>query len=418
MQYAIDKERIYLATPAPCIRLAVRLEGHVDAQRLADAARRAHSAHGLFRMRAVIGANGEAAFEPFEGGSLNATIYEREWSIGEAQPREFDIRAGEWLKCDIYAGEGGATLELCMHHLAGDGTALMCFASDIMEAYAGRDINPEAGAIKLFTPDMIPKNARLPLKIRLAAFGIRKQWKPMAFTQAQYEQMRENFWRDKRINAVYARFEPGELKALLENCRENGVTLTPAIAAAFALKLGGECATGVAVSLRPENWRGLGNFATGVTIKNTPASGDFWACARGAKALLDTELLNPGKKYFLINFMRAVPPTLIDAAYFSAYGGETNQMAKQAARMFGFTGDAEGVTLSNLSERFMEADYAGARAAGAILLPPPALNSRYTVGALTAGGYLTITMQCVNGGADEQALFESAIARLKEAARA
>ena len=75
---------------------------------------------------------------------------------------------------------------------------------------------------------------------------------------------------------------------------------------------------GIAASIRPEQFTGMGNYATGISIRyRYDTKKDFWKNAQAVHQLIYRKLNNPNKKFFLLKFMDSLEPGLIDSAYFS-----------------------------------------------------------------------------------------------------
>ena len=116
-------------------------------------------------------------------------------------------------------------------------------------------------------------------------------------------------------------------------------------------------------------------------------------------------------------FMRSLEPTLIDASWYSAFGGYGDLMAAQARDMFGIVADrAFNITdlgaVEPCGERF--------RATGAHFLPRLSATARMAVGTLINGGRLAVAAQFPSAEeyAPQDEIFLDAMARLKEAASA
>lgn len=422
MRYEIRKERIYLHCPAVNIVMAVDIEGEIAPEEFKRALAMAVDRHELLGCRVATDEDGRAFFETGSPRPVSLdTCPDREGAVYEILERErrsaYDVENGEWMRCALLTRKGGATWVLSAHHLVGDGTALLFFIRDVLACYQLPDVSRERLPVSLFTADKAPKAAKLPFKTKLLASVVNASWKrgKRVFSRAEYTDMQTRFWEARGETACEkACLEGAELEGILEACRRHGVTLTGLLIAALQ-SASGQADCGLAVSVRPPEMEGMGNWATGITVTHAPdTSCDLWQNAAPAQLNMKEKLDDPAKKFFLLRFMDAVSPTLTDAAYYAAYAGYASEIAQKAAAMFGYGADAKALSLTNLTRAPIPIEYGGARIREIAFWPPFVPNALRLVGAVTVGDRLVLTMQTRKHDAG---LLGKAVACIREAVK-
>lgn len=150
---------------------------------------------------------------------------------------------------------------------------------------------------------------------------------------------------------------------------------------------------GHAASIREKGYTGMGNFATGISTKyqyNENLS--FWENAKNVQKLLYEKLQSPAKKYFLLQFMGQIEPTLIDAIYFAACSDYSNATAITFAKMFGYAENPKGISITNLTRLPIAEDYGKFKMTDYTFVPPLVLNSQRIIGVASFGHRMNIAL--------------------------
>lgn len=104
---------------------------------------------------------------------------------------------------------------------------------------------------------------------------------------------------------------------------------------------------GIAVSVRPEGCKEMGYYAPGISVRyQYNKHKDF---SENAQAI-QKKTHSDDVKYFLLRLLQGIDSTLIGAAYFAAYDGYDNLIAKRMQSMFGYHGKPAQIGLSNLMQ--------------------------------------------------------------------
>ena len=154
---------------------------------------------------------------------------------------------------------------------------------------------------------------------------------------------------------------------------------------------------GMAASFRRDGNTGMGGFATGVSIKyHYNEKKDFvWNGTKVQKLIYD-KLNNPAKKFFLLQFMSNIEPTLIDAIYFEACGDYSNKTAKTFSKMFGYSGNPKGISITNLTKLPIEIKYNEYELTDFVFVPPLVLNAKRIIGAAAFSRRIMLSLHVNN----------------------
>ena len=336
--------------------------------------------------------------------------------LAENERRPFAIEEGEWMRHTLIPNESGAQWVLVAHHLEGDGISMLYFARDVLSAMANK-----AGADYTILPVRLPEARDLPKGARLSPFialmvrALNREWEKgkRIFTFEDRRRLHDAFWKDRQTQVLLGEIGGDALSGLLSKCHAHKVTLTAAMATAFLLSAPGETDVGLAVSIRPKGFEGMGNYASGISIRHAfDPRKDFWANAAVVHRLMREKLNHPKRKYFLLCFMNGLSPSLIDAAYYSAYGGFANDNAARVSRMFGYSGNGKGISLTNLTIAPIPDLYGHVKLESIVCVPPLVPNAKRILGVVTIGGRMIITMQYRKDQEENQAIFQKAVDRI------
>ncbi|MEA4822594.1 MAG: hypothetical protein VB111_00570 [Clostridiaceae bacterium] len=398
MSTPLTKERLYYRCPTPQVLMAAEIEGEVPDKALKAAIAKVFARHELLHCKVVEEA-GTVVFAGNASPREPEIIYEEgpfTWNaaVSAEERRIFRYEEGELCRFRVYPSENGVVLLCSGDHLLGDGMSFVYLFRDILTALGNPSAPLEPMPIRLCDPKALTRRVKLPFAVRLMSSTVNRQWKRTGktFSYADYEKLYTSYWGSRATAVLDAVFEPDETAALIDWCHANGVTVNSALAAAFLLAAE-ESSVGVAVNVRDKDYEGLGNFATGVSVDYFPSvDTGFDERARELHALLYKKLDDPQSLYFLLKFMDTIAPSLIDGAYFNAFGGYEHPIAQRAAVMFGFRGSAKGVNLTNLTKLPIPTVYGAYRLKSISFVPPLVPGSHRLVGAATLDGRMCVTM--------------------------
>lgn len=414
----VAKERLYLHAPAACILMQVTFAAPVAAQALAAAIDRAAARQAVLCSRVKQLPDGAAVFEPCAPVSARVQLALPGESLCTAMHEEmrtpFDVEHGAWMRHRLWQQQTGSVWLLAAHHMAGDGLSMLYFIRDVQCALDDPSLQWQQEPFCLCTPAAM--RGRLPLPLRTGVRVLNRAWArgKKVFTPIDRARVTQAYWGDRVLAMECETVEPAALVRMLAACRQHNVTLTAAFLAAAVRTIGGTVDAGLAVNIRPDGLEGLANWATGISVQYAAQGKDFWQAAQEIFALMQQKLQNENKRNFLLQFLQALSPTLIDAAYYSAFDGLPDKTARTMSSMFGYSGNPKGCSVTNL----MRAPFAGKGIRALAFYPPMVPNAKLLFGLVTLDGSLAVTLESFAEPAQARRLLKGILAQLDAAGKA
>ena len=415
--HEITKERIYLFSPAACILMQVTFRQTVSVDALQSAIGRAAARQATLCSRAQLRADGSAFFVPCEPAPPHLCRIEPmetpETVIRREMRTPFAIEQGEWMRHSIAETDGKTVWFLACHHMAGDGRSLLYFIEDVAAALREPALTWDRQAF--FALAAQDEKGSLSAPMRWGLRVLNRQWEKTkrVFSPEDRARITEAYWADRFLCMAHATVGKRQLENLLQACRRHRVTLTSAWLAAVLLSTTGVMDAGIAVDIRPDGFTGMANLATGIGVR-CARRGELWSAAQTIHRRMRQMLADGGKRDFLLHFLRALSPTLIDAAYFAAYDGLESGAARRVSVMFGYDGHPKSCSVTNL----LRAPLRGDTVERIAFYPPMVPNAKRLFGMVTTGGTLEITLQSFAGEPEPKALLDAVTERLYRACEA
>lgn len=272
--------------------------------------------------------------------------------------------------------------------------------------------------LQLFDLNTVPPHAKLNPWMRFILRGLNRKWhttgKP--FTHAEYQELHKSYW-SKRTTEIYCEeLNESQLSALQQAAKQQGITLNSLLTTAFAKAAQAQSDIGLAVSIRPQGYLGMGNYATGISIRYRYNNvKNFGVNAQEVHQRIYKKLDDHKAKFFLLQFMNEVSPTLIDAAYFSAYGSYTNKAAHTVSNLFGYGGKPKSISITNLTTLDMNKQQGIYSLTAVSFVPPLVPNARRIIGISTFGNRLSISFHVASNDqlSEEKAFIDSVMRELR-----
>ncbi|MDF2906746.1 MAG: condensation domain protein [Herbinix sp.] len=401
MEHRLLTERIHYYAPAINIVLAFTIGGNPNIEELKTAIKKAMDQHDIFRSRVVLNEEGEGYYEAIPEAvvkiELRESYDEEDWKklIYEQERIPFDFVNGELVRYFILRKTEGIQLVMIAHHLCGDGLAITYLLRDIMTALGNPDQGTVRMPIRICSEQDIPRAARLKPHVKFLVRLGNKRWNKTkrVFRYEEFLSMFHQYWVNRQTAVEDFVISGDTLKRLQEVCRSRKITINTAIATAFLLTIGTETESGYAVSVRPEGYEGMGNFASGVSIEYEIAKNkSFWENATAIQEQLYRKIKNVKKKYFVLEFMSKIEPTIMDAIYFNAYAGYQDKLAQTFGNMFRYNGNPRGMGITNLTRLGIPSSYGSYRIEDLRFVAPIIPNSKRIIGVVTLDDNMSITM--------------------------
>ncbi len=391
----VDKERLWVFAPVYLVVSKAEITGDITVAALREAIKKATASHELLQQKIVLDHEWNAYYSPCEPFPFVIEEYEGDWrEVVYAQEKiPYAIERGEFIRFFLQQRADGVSIMFVAHHLAGDGTSYAYLLQDILRAAAGECL--EYKPLHLFSMDSLPKESQLTFLMRLLMKSMNQKWNKTKrqFTFEEAGELYRDYW-EKHSSSITEEVIEGEVyDGIIKNAKAHDVTINSVITTAMIQAADELSDVGHAASIREAGYTGMGNFATGISTRyQYKDSLNFWENAKNVQKLMYNKLQNPAKKYFLLQFMGQIEPTLIDAIYFAACTDYNNSTAITFAKMFGYAENPKGISITNLTKLPIAEDYGKYKLTDYTFVPPLVLNSQRIIGVATIGKHMKMTL--------------------------
>lgn len=429
MKYEINKERIWVFAPIAMIATMITVEGNVTEGEVEEAVRAAVNQNEGLKTKVVI--EGDKAYL-VEQSKVNYQFEVCSDSMKELirtqEKIPFQLEQGEYLRFFLLP-EKTADMQihsrwkllLLSHHLAGDGTSCAYLMQDILMILDHQVVKSKP--VKLFDMKELPPASDLNFVMRLLLRSMNRQWsrQEKQFSWEDFRELSGCYWKTHQTWIETRQITGDHYQNLIDYSKKNQITVNTLITTALC-KAALECGElekqdiGHAVSIRTKGYNGMGNFATGIsTLYKYNESLGFAANAIKVQNLMYEKLKDKKKKYFLLQFMVKIKGNLIDAIYFSALQGYENKTAKTFSRMFGYDGNAKGISLTNLTRLPIATEYGNLKLVDYQFLPPLVLNAKRIIGVASLGNQMELSFSVEDNESKERMVhyFETVVKILR-----
>lgn len=404
MRYKISSERTNLFAPNVHVAMSVLIKGCRNLEDLTQAIQIACLQNEILSCKIVIDENGEAFYEPICTPNQSIICHEsssaNQWVsiIKEQECIPFDIFHGELVRFFLLKEGDHIRLLLIAHHLAGDGISYTYLIEDIMRALH-KEMESALKPLKLFDTKNLSKKYQLSLPLRIMIRYLNRSWKKhgKVFDQEDYDRIYHSYWSNRSTEIYTYRLNEEDYLKLKQKASECKVTLNTLIQTAMLRAYQEKANVGLAVSIRPEGFKGMANYASGIAFDYQYSP--YKSLSENAKAVhqrIQKKLNDYKRKYFLLQFLDALEPTLIDSTYFAAFAGYEEKLAKKLCRMFGFSGKAKDLSITNLTKLDIPTDYGEYSIEDFWFVPPLISNSKRLFGIATLGNSMNLTFHVEN----------------------
>lgn len=414
----IDKERTWVFSPVNQIAFKVVIQGKILEEQLKNAIQDTLCQYEMFYQRIVLDEGGCAYYEQGDFVSPLIRPYFGDWKEEVVRQQKIPMRIhhGELIRFCYQMGNECVSLLIIAHHIAGDGNSFVYLVQDIMRMLAGESV--EYKKLSLIQMDQLPKNTKLRAPTTWLMKYMNRRWRKTgkAFDFNDFDTMYEQCFENRNTRIKTDCLKEQEYENIITYAKENQITINTVITTAFIKASGEFCDVGMAASIREKGYTGMGNYATGIAIQyQYDVSKSFAFNAQEVQKLINLKLHKDDKKYFLLQFMGQMEPTLIDAVYFQACGEYQNRTAEIFSKMFGYNDNPKGISITNLTRLPMKQAYGAYQVTEFIFVPPLVLNAKRIIGVASLGEQMVFSLQInVNEEAEKNdAFFTNAINYLK-----
>lgn len=394
----IKKERTHLFAPSINIAMMAEFTGEIEEDLMLNAVKEAINNNEVLQCKIALNEAGQAFYENQEKGIISFHSFEENWEevVTAQESLRFDLQHGELVRFFVKRKDGLTQLVIIAHHLVGDGLAITYLLQDILNVINGRKLSYQD--MKLYDVQTMPADSRLNVMMRLMLRGVNRNWSKneKVFSFSEYEKMYQNFWSSHQTEIIIEKIDKEQLRKLVTEARLHKVTINSILVTAFAKAAGEKQEIGIPISLRDQKNHTLANYSTAVSIHHQyDETKDFWENTVSVHKMIYEKLGRNKDKYFLTQFMNAVSPTLVDAAYFAAFDGYDNKVAKRVAAMFGYMNQPASINISNLTRISFHEEEERYQIRDLVFVPPIVPNTSCMIGIVTTEDEMSVTLHAM-----------------------
>lgn len=399
MKKYILSERVNLFEPNDYIQLLVQFKrpaASSDAGKLADAVKRAYMFNESTMSKIVLEENGVAYYEKMEKSGCKVMIREENFEdiIRENEKIPFRLEDGELMRVFVILQGSKLSLLIMAHHLAGDGKSMVYFLEDVMRIFVGQ--KAEYKLMKTVTDDFFPAKTELPAKVRLYVNGVNRKWKKkgQSFSWEDYYHVHKAYWETHSSCFEYKIISGEEFDRIKADAKRTGVSVNSFLVTTCLKERGKgrKNVLGIPVDVR-ENDSSMSNQVSGISIKYKYLENKtIEENAVNVHNKIYKNLGNPRMKYFVLRFIAAFEPSLIDSVLLCTHGCYQNPVSEKLAGVMGYMGDkTKDLGVTNLGKIGIPSVY-GEYEIGRIMFFPPAVSyAKEIVGVVSTGGECVMT---------------------------
>lgn len=384
----IAVERPHLFEPNVYVTVCVEVSGVVAADDLACAVEKAYKANETTMSKIVL-TQGRCYYEKLSESRCTVDIVDSNWSdiVKENEKKAFAIDKGELMRTFIIPREETTQILIMAHHLAGDGQSMICFIKDIMNALSGKALKYKP--LALVARDSLPRKG-LSLLAKSYTRYCRRKWSGQTFTWQDFYDLHNKYWRYNTSDIRCETLSEDKTLEIIEKSKLIGCSVNSFIVTEFLRKHQKTCEVGIPVSIRQKGDETLSNFVSGISIRYKYDNKKTFA-ENALRVHKSVERKLRDIKFFVLQFIAELPPTLIDAVLLNKYGLCESRLAEKTARVMSYTGKIRDIGISNLGKLDIPTEYGSCKIENVIFVPPAISYSDNIIGVSTINGRMTIT---------------------------
>ena len=388
----IETERQDLFDVGIVITVCVKLENTPPFEALEEAFQKACSLHEVLSSRVQIEKDGRAYYTNGGGNnSIAQTASGLKELIYEQQKIRFRIEDGEFLRAFV-SPDG---IVFMMHHLAGDGKSLIYFIETFMNCLAGLPCG--FTPFRNLTLKDLPKDSRLPFIYKILCKLWNSKWKKdkKIFDLADLDKAYDSYWKENSTCVEIREYSAKETDLLIASAVKAGVSLTAYLVCDMLKDLKGKADVGFAVNGRLDGNRAMGNQATGISIEyGYDPKRSFDDNARKIYKLMQKRLSKNRYRFFVLQFMTRLDPSLKDALNLERAGTFSSKTSSDIAAYLGYGDKVKDLSITNLTRADIASEYGEYKIERLSFIAPVVSYAKNVIGIVTMDGKMTVTRHC------------------------
>ena len=356
-------ESSFLFDPNIYMTVVVTIEGDVTEEELCEAVKKTYTQNQTTMSKVVLDEQGKVYLEEMEETGCKVFVDKRDWVeiLRENERKPFRLEEGELARTFIIPRGKQKDIYLMVHHVAGDGGAVLILAEDIFNNLEGREVQYKP--TKVITSEESMKRGNLNFLQKLGLKGLSQKWgeKKTVFGWDDYYKVHEVFWKNRRTEISFHEIEGNRLDELKAECKKLGVTVNTYLVAKLMHEYYPDTKKlGIPISVRGEE-RSISCLVSSATPHaQYDTNKEFVENLVAIDKAIKKDLKNDGEVYKIPQFIAISDPTLVCAAYINNVlkNMESAQVEKMAD-ILGLEGGHDRVNLgiTNLREITFPSDY-------------------------------------------------------------
>jgi hypothetical protein len=416
----IEKERLWIFAPANNVVFDCDIVGTFSKEEFVNAIHVAADSFEALKSKVEIDEENVAWFVPCDQMNIqiSETYADLQTIIMKQEQIAFDLGNGEYLRFFYQPGQDQFHLVLIAHHIIGDGLSFITLIKQIVEVLHGNTVCVDAVPAKCIDIRQLAGDTKLSFLIRTLMKSMNKKWDQSgkAFEKKDFDGLFTNYWKTHCSNVAMEEIAGNEYRTLIDYSKRNKLTINTIITTAFfeADLTCKDC--GMAVDIRNSKEKVFGNYASGISAQyRYDPKKTYEKNAAEVQKRIYHKLNQPNKRMFLLNFMSGMRPTLVDGIYFAACENYENKVAINFAKMFGYMGNTNGISITNLKAIEDEKQEGKVTLKNVNFIPPLVLNAKRIIGVVSIHDRLSMTMHLdANTKLEiDEEVFKRAVTRLK-----
>jgi hypothetical protein len=428
----ITYARASLWLPYYAVGMAARIQGNVPPELVESALRKLCILYPPLASRVRVEQDGSAWLTAEGVGEFSLEVREKtsdnDWValFLEQEKLPFNFERGPLARFFLLRGEQSSDLVAVVPHVICDGYSMTLVMWDAVALLndPDREVTPPVPP-PLVTWQTIPHSPFDNLLLRGLARLLNRVWPKgrVVVRQKEYMEFHQQYWSRQHNDALFFQLSPEETSSLLARCKQRGVSVSGALAAAFLLAREGDWPAEFAdcyefwvpVNIRdrltPPPDRVVGIYASAINLRLHPKAGiSFWELARECHARIHKGMENRAKILQTL-VLDELDPRIADGLGAAQSTNRWSREYKLLSRLIKVTGEARCLNLSNIGRMDLPEAGSSYRLETLLPFPPIAPSSRLSLNVLTVNGRLNAVLKYRQDQFDR-----AAITRIKDRA--
>lgn len=409
----VGKDQIWVDAPCAAIAVCAGFRGVIAIGELEEAVAKSLAVQGMYGMRVCRDQNGVSHYHPGRVFPPHVHLDMRPFReiLQEQETKPFHLDEGELFRFFATPFDGGYSLLVIAHHLAGDGLSFPWLFQDILFALDNKKLS-----LKPFAPQVTPL-IRLPFFTKMIMELMTKKWEKTGkiFSKIEFEAMFATYWKGHHSHYEKVVLQGDAYQNVIRKAHKAGVTVNNLLSVAFLRAFEGNEIT-MAASYRNEGNQSMGNWTSGIKVMmNYREQKGMEVNARKFAQLSKKKLEDPKRFYHFLSFLQGMPPTLVDSLSYCSVMGYDEKAALRLTKLLGYDKPDESmVSLTNLGILPIATKEGKYQIEDFVFIPPLPLNARRVIGVSSLEDRMSIVLHVdvENAVTDVQA-FDKAIDILK-----